>query len=303
MIGMIKDDTGMIEHNSGMINDSTGMIEDDTGMINQDTGLISEIQDTDNTEIKRKKRSRERGRDTKPRNYPLHTMKNLPQFRNKSHEEVRQYILEKKGIDIGSNFNFLFDNVGSKFVAMKNGNNGYVMHYISKDAILQDIGYVEEPPTVVLNVEPINDGSILLRMNTDFFYPGFMHREAEYIVYVDGAETEFLPHNFQDIEIFFTEDNQEIRIGAPHKGIDTTTVLFESARIKNNDTHETLPFDNPSLKLQLDYEINLNDVKCPNPEHVLSIRPDSNTKYHDSTIVCVKQSTADKLGWYVYEKQ
>ena len=30
----------------------------------------------------------------------------LPQFRNKSHEEVRQYILEKKGVDIGSNFNW-----------------------------------------------------------------------------------------------------------------------------------------------------------------------------------------------------
>ena len=33
-------------------------------------------------------------------------MKNLPQFRDKSHEEVRLYILEKKGVDIGSNFNF-----------------------------------------------------------------------------------------------------------------------------------------------------------------------------------------------------
>ncbi len=41
--------------------------------------------------------------DSKSRNFPLHTMKNLPQFRNKSHEEVRQYILEKKGVDIGSN--------------------------------------------------------------------------------------------------------------------------------------------------------------------------------------------------------
>ncbi len=30
-------------------------------------------------------------------------MKNLPQFRNKSHEKVRQYILKKKGVDIGSN--------------------------------------------------------------------------------------------------------------------------------------------------------------------------------------------------------
>ena len=37
--------------------------------------------------------------------FPLHTMKNLPQFRNKSHEEVRQYILEKKGVGIGSNIN------------------------------------------------------------------------------------------------------------------------------------------------------------------------------------------------------
>ena len=53
----------------------------------------------------RKKRSRERGKDTKPRDYPLHTMRNLPQFRNKSHEEFRQYILETKGVDIGSNFN------------------------------------------------------------------------------------------------------------------------------------------------------------------------------------------------------
>ena len=34
-------------------------------------------------------------------------MKNLPQFRNKSHEEVRQYILEKKGVDIGGNVNTL----------------------------------------------------------------------------------------------------------------------------------------------------------------------------------------------------
>jgi hypothetical protein len=32
-------------------------------------------------------------------------MKNLPQFRDKSHEEVREYILQTKGVDIGSNFN------------------------------------------------------------------------------------------------------------------------------------------------------------------------------------------------------
>lgn len=48
----------------------------------------------------------ERSKDNKPRNFPFYTMKNLPQFINKSHEEVRQYILEKKGVDIGSNFRF-----------------------------------------------------------------------------------------------------------------------------------------------------------------------------------------------------
>ena len=36
----------------------------------------------------------------------LQTLKNLPQFRNKSHDELRQYILEIKGVDIGSNFNW-----------------------------------------------------------------------------------------------------------------------------------------------------------------------------------------------------
>jgi len=29
----------------------------------------------------------------------------MSKFRNKSHEEVREYILEKKGVDIGSSFN------------------------------------------------------------------------------------------------------------------------------------------------------------------------------------------------------
>ena len=71
-------------------------------MIEDDTGMISDTDDTENVS-KRRKGSRERGKDIKPRNYPLHTMKNLPQFRNKS-REVRQYILEKKGVDIGRNF-------------------------------------------------------------------------------------------------------------------------------------------------------------------------------------------------------
>jgi hypothetical protein len=36
-------------------------------------------------------------KDSKPKKFPLQTMKKLPQFRNKSHEEVRRYILQTKG--------------------------------------------------------------------------------------------------------------------------------------------------------------------------------------------------------------
>ncbi|MDH3656729.1 MAG: hypothetical protein OEM77_01125 [Nitrosopumilus sp.] len=53
----------------------------------------------------RRKRRRERGKDNKPRNYPLHTMKNLPQFREKSQRKL-QYILKTRGVDIRSNFNW-----------------------------------------------------------------------------------------------------------------------------------------------------------------------------------------------------
>ena len=112
MSGKINDDSGLIDNNTGMINqdaglitDSTGMITDSTGLIESSTGLIADTNGTKYTANGRRKRSRERGKDSKLRNFPLHTMKNLPQFRNKSHEEVRQYILEKKGVDIGSNFN------------------------------------------------------------------------------------------------------------------------------------------------------------------------------------------------------
>ena len=83
----------------------TGMIEENAGLINESTGMIVEDDSKEDTTTGRRKRSRERGKDSKPRNFPLHTIKNLPQFRNKSHQEVREYILEKKGVDIGSNIN------------------------------------------------------------------------------------------------------------------------------------------------------------------------------------------------------
>jgi hypothetical protein len=104
MTGMIEENTGLINQDTGLISDSTGLMENSSGMIEENTGLITE-NDTEYTESGRLKRSRERGKDSKPRNFPLQTLKNLPQFRDKSHEEVRQYILAKKGVDIGCNFN------------------------------------------------------------------------------------------------------------------------------------------------------------------------------------------------------
>ena len=90
-----------------MINDNTGMIENSTGMLEENTGMITETNDAKYTVNRRRKRSKERGKDSKPRNFPLQTMKNLPQFRNKSHEEFRQHILKTKGVDIGSNISGL----------------------------------------------------------------------------------------------------------------------------------------------------------------------------------------------------
>jgi hypothetical protein len=86
----------MIEENTGMIEENTGMIEENTGMIEENTGMITETNDAKYTVNRRRKRSRERDKDSKPRNFPLQTMKNLPQFRNKSHEEFRQHILKTK---------------------------------------------------------------------------------------------------------------------------------------------------------------------------------------------------------------
>ncbi|NND86679.1 MAG: hypothetical protein HKM23_05035 [Nitrosopumilus sp.] len=76
-----------------------------TGLMEENIGLITES-NVEYTTSGRRNRSKERGKDSKPRNFSLHTMKNLPQFRDKSHEEVRQYILEKKGVDIGTGMNW-----------------------------------------------------------------------------------------------------------------------------------------------------------------------------------------------------
>ena len=99
---MKTDTTGKI---TGKIIDVTGKIENDSGKMQFSEDFSGETPDTtEESEISRYRG--QRGPDKKPRNFPLHTLKNLPQFRNKSHEEVRQYILETKGIDVGGNFNW-----------------------------------------------------------------------------------------------------------------------------------------------------------------------------------------------------
>jgi len=88
---------------AGKIDYVAGKIESLDDLSGDVTGKMSEIRQEKAVTTRY---SGQREPDKKTRNYPHHTMKNLPQFRDKSHEEVRQYILEKKGVDIGSNFNF-----------------------------------------------------------------------------------------------------------------------------------------------------------------------------------------------------
>jgi len=67
----------------------------DIELIKENAGLISKTNDTEYTTSGRRKCSKERGKDNKPQNFSLRTIKNLPQFRDKSHEG-RQYILAKR---------------------------------------------------------------------------------------------------------------------------------------------------------------------------------------------------------------
>ena len=64
--------------------------------------MTTETNDTKYTTNGRRKRSRERGKDNKPRNFPLHTMKNFVQFKERP-EEFAKYLNEKKGVNITGN--------------------------------------------------------------------------------------------------------------------------------------------------------------------------------------------------------
>ena len=79
----------MLSMTTRLINDNTGLIENSAGMIEENAGLIIETNDIEHAASGKRKRSRKRGKGSKLRNFPLHTMKNLSQFRNKSHQEFR----------------------------------------------------------------------------------------------------------------------------------------------------------------------------------------------------------------------
>ena len=108
VIGKIAGAAGKIENDAGKI---TGKTIDVTGKTNQGTGKIHFSEDfsgetSETVEESETSRYRgQRGPDKRPRDFPLQTLKNLPQFGGKSHEEVRQHILAKRGVDIGGNFN------------------------------------------------------------------------------------------------------------------------------------------------------------------------------------------------------
>lgn len=105
VIGKIADATGKIENDTGKIIEVTGKINQDTGKMHFSEDFSGETSETvDESETSRYRG--QRGPDKKPRDFPLHTLKNLPQFRDKPHEEVRRYIKETKGVDIGGNVNW-----------------------------------------------------------------------------------------------------------------------------------------------------------------------------------------------------
>ena len=76
MSELITDSGKKTANNTGMIDDDAGMIDESAGMININREGISE------KIPKRRKRSRERGHDKKPRNYNSITLRNLKQYQN-----------------------------------------------------------------------------------------------------------------------------------------------------------------------------------------------------------------------------
>jgi len=70
---------------------------------NNDIEITAEsYEDPEIDSTERKKRSRERGPDKKPRTYRTNSMSNLTQF-NQRPEEFTKYLKDEKGVDITGN--------------------------------------------------------------------------------------------------------------------------------------------------------------------------------------------------------
>jgi len=70
---------------------------------NNDVEIASEsYDDSETVYTEKKKRSRERGPDKKPRTYRVNSMNNLAQFKQRP-EEFTKYLKDEKGVDITGN--------------------------------------------------------------------------------------------------------------------------------------------------------------------------------------------------------
>ena len=69
--------------------------------------------------------------------------------------------------------------------------------------------------------------------------------------------------------------------------------IFDEETGKYLEPCQGLPVpQTPSLKEQVQNDVDLFDIRCPNPDHVLTQRP-------SSKLACVTENTADKLDWQI----
>lgn len=68
--------------------------------------------------------------------------------------------------------------------------------------------------------------------------------------------------------------------------------IFDEDTGKYLEPCRGLPIPTQSLKQQIADNISMFEINCPNPEHVLTQRP-------NSKLACVTESTAQKLDWQI----
>ena len=178
--------------------------------------------------------------------------------------------------------------------------DGDVFHtsYVLENAVMQSIGYIEDPSTVIFNIEPTDDddGHLLLGINNGLFYPRYQNDDGDltYIVYVDGQKAEFFQHDVHTVEIPFDKNTSEIRLGGQFYDMDVTTASYGHLEFPYTFLPEDIPAGKRTLKLQLDYDVNPHYVKCLDPDHVLTERP-------NEKLACVFEDTALKMEWEIVD--